>query len=103
MQREIPEKLRYFLKNALNDVDDGYEYSSELNRILNSDDCQLSMSSREIEALREYADEVKKVGEINHYTEERIVEIERERFGSRGILGYLNADHGAPAKPLWPF
>lgn len=103
MQREIPEKLRYFLKNALKDIEDGYEYSSELNRILNSDDCQLSMSFKEIEALREYADEVKKVGEINNYTEERIAEIERERFGSRGILGYLNADHGAPSKPVWPF
>lgn len=103
MQREIPEKLRYFLKNALKDIDDGYEYSSELNRILNSDDCQLSMSTKEIDALRDYSEEVKKVGEINHYTEERIVELERERFGSRGILGYLNADHGAPSKSLWPF
>ncbi len=103
MPGEIPDKLKYFLKTALDDVDDGYEYASELNRILNSDDCQISLSPKEIDALREYAEEVKKVGEINHYTTEQIHEIEREHFGSRGIMGYLKADHGAPEKPIWPF
>lgn len=103
MQREIPEKLLFFYKTALQDLDDGYEYASELNRILNSDDCQRTLSSREIDVLRDYADEVRKVGEINHYTEVKIKEIEKERFGTRGILGYLSADHGAPQKPLWPF
>ncbi len=103
MSREIPNKLMSFLKTALEDVDDGYEYTSELNRILNSDDCQTALSPKEIDALREYAEEVKKVGEINHYTTERILEIEREHFGTRGISGYLKADHGAPGKPFWPF
>lgn len=103
MQREIPEKLRDFLENALKDVEDGYEYSSELNHILSSHECQSSMSVKEIDALRDYADDVRDVGEINSYTVERIAEIERERFGSRGIIGYLNSDHGAPSKPVWPF
>lgn len=103
MSREIPNKLMYFLKTALEDVDDGYEYASELNRILNSDDCQTVLSPKEIDALREYAEEVKKVGEINQYTTERILEIEKEHFGTRGIPGYLKADHGSPGKPVWPF
>jgi hypothetical protein len=103
MRREIPEKLRCFLENAVNDVEDGDEYWSELNHILNSSECQGSMSIKEIDALRDYADDVKQVGEINSYTIERISEIERERFGSRGIIGYLNSDHGAPSKPVWPF
>ena len=103
MAREIPDKLAYFIKNALQDMDDGYEYFSELNRILNSDDCQNSLTGKEIDALREYAEEVKDVGEINHYTEVRIKELESEHFGSRGISGYLSADHGTPQKPVWPF
>ncbi len=103
MSREIPNKLSAFLNTAFDDVDDGYEYASELNRILNSDDCQAALSPKELDALREYADEVKKVGEINYYTRERILEIEREHFGERGIFGYLKADHGQPGKPVWPF
>ncbi|MGI6669669.1 MAG: hypothetical protein ACOX4M_09970 [Acetivibrionales bacterium] len=103
MSREIPDKLAVFLKTALDDVDDGFEYASELRRILNSDECQSSLSPKEIDALREYADEVKKVGEINYYSKERILEIEREHFGSRGILGYLKGDPGKPEKPVWPF
>ncbi|NLK87614.1 MAG: hypothetical protein GX279_09000 [Clostridiaceae bacterium] len=103
MSREIPSMLMSFLKTALQDVDDGYEYASELNRILNSDDCQAALSPKEIDALREYADEVKKVGEINYYSTERIREIEKEHFGERGIPGYLKADHGQPEKPVWPF
>ena len=103
MSREIPNKLMTFLKTALEDVDDGYEYASELNRILNSDDCQTVLSPKEIDALREYAEEVKKVGEINHYTIERIQEIECEHFGERGIPGYLKVDHGKPEKAIWPF
>jgi len=103
MSREIPNKLMTFLKTALEDVDDGYEYASELNRILNSEDCQTVLSPKEIDALREYAEEVKKVGEINHYTTEQIQEIEREHFGERGIPGYLKADHGEPGKSIWPF
>jgi hypothetical protein len=103
MSREIPNKLSSFLKTAFDDVDDGYEYASELKRILNSDDCQQALSPKEIDALRDYAEDVKKVGEINHYTIERIREIEREHFGERGIPGYLKADHGKPEKPVWPF
>ena len=103
MEREIPEKLLYFLKTAVKDMDDGYEYASELNRILNSDACQSVLSEKEIEALRNYADDVRKVGEINHYTEEKIKEIECEHFGSRGILGYLGLESGPACKPLWPF
>jgi hypothetical protein len=105
LARNIPEKLIYFLKNALKDVDDGYEYASELNRILNSDDCQTSLSSMEISALRDYAEKVKKVGEINYYSEEKIKDIEREIFGSRGVLGFLSADHSSSvgSQPIWPF
>ncbi|NTV90223.1 MAG: hypothetical protein HGA22_07685 [Clostridiales bacterium] len=103
MSREIPDNLKYFIKNAISDSDDGYEYASELNRILNSDDCQQALSGKEIDALREYADEVRKVGEINHYTEEKIKEIEDSHFGTRGISGYLKVDHGSPQKSLWPF
>ncbi|MCR4435996.1 MAG: hypothetical protein QHH06_05905 [Clostridiales bacterium] len=101
MARTIPEKLSYFLKNGIKDVDDGYEYASELNRILNSDDCQMSLTGKEIEALRDYADAVKKIGEITYYSEERIKEIEREHFGSRGIWGFLGMT--GEAKPQWPF
>lgn len=101
MAREIPENLRYFLKNALKDVEDGYEYASELNRILNSDSCQTALSSKEINALKEYADDTKKIGEMNYYTQERIKEIEREHFGSKGIPGFLGID--TTPKPVWPF
>lgn len=103
MARELPEKLLYFLKNAFKDVDDGYEYASELRRILNSDDCQRTLSGRELEALRDFAEDVKKVGELNYYTEEKVKELEQEHFGSRGILGYLGVEPGAPQKPVWPF
>ena len=103
MAREVPENLNYFLKNAVKDADDGYEYASELNRILNSDSCQLALSGKEIDALREFADSVKKaIGEINYYSEEKIKEIEREHFGSGGILGYLGAVQ-EQEKPKWPF
>jgi len=101
MARVIPEKLLYFIKNGLKDVDDGYEYASELNRILNSDDCQASLSAREIDIIRDFADKVRKVGEINHYTEERVREIEVEHFGARGLLGFLGAS--TESKPQWPF
>lgn len=103
MSREIPQKLSSFLKTALDDVDDGYEYASELRRVLNSEECQEALSPKEIDALREYADAVKEVGEIDHYSRERILEIEKEHFGTRGIPGYLKADHGSPQKPVWPF
>jgi len=103
MPREIPEKLLPFLKNAVKDVDDGYEYASELNRILNSDECQAALTSKEIEALRDYADDVRKnVGEMDYYSEERIKNIEEEHFGRRGILGYLGVVK-EPPKPQWPF
>lgn len=101
MARTIPEKLMYFLKNGIKDADDGYEYASELNRILNSDDCQAALTGREREMLRDYADRVKKVGEVNCYSEERIKEIEREFFGGRGILGFLGVTQ--ESKPQWPF
>ena len=101
MAREIPQKLILFLKNGLNDVDDGYEYASELNRIINSDDCQRVLSSKEIDMLKDYTDTVKKQGEITYYTQERIKEIERDIFGSKGILGYLGVI--AEQKPQWPF
>ncbi len=105
MALNIPEKLVYFFKNALKDVDDGYEYASELNRILNSDDCQTALSGLEIETLREFAEKVKKIGEINYYSEERVKDIEREIFGSRGVIGFLSADHSksASSKLNWPF
>ncbi|MFZ5988296.1 MAG: hypothetical protein ACOYWZ_14380 [Bacillota bacterium] len=101
MAREIPQKLVSFLKNAVKDVDDGYEYASELNRIINSDECQAALTSKEIEAIREFADKVKKIGEINHYSEEKIKDIEREIFGSQGIMGYLGVT--TQSKPQWPF
>lgn len=101
MERSIPEKLMYFFKNALKDVEDGFEYSSELNRILNSDECQTSLKSKEIEILKDYSEKVKQVGEINHYSEIRVKEIEEEVFGHRGILGFLGV---VPTeKPQWPF
>lgn len=102
MNGEIPEKLKYFLKNGIKDVDDGYEYASELNRILNSDECQTALTGKEIETLREYADKVKKIGEITYYSQQRIKDLEREFFGERGILGYLG-EPVTPDKPVWPF
>lgn len=101
MAREIPKKLKIFLKNAIKDVDDGYEYASELNRILNSDECQEALTGKEIESLREYGDRVKKIGEINYYSEEKIKDIERDLFGSSGIVGYLGGTQ--ENKPQWPF
>jgi len=101
MARSIPENLVYFLKNGIKDVDDGYEYASELNRILNSDSCQKDLCGKEIDILREFAERVKKIGEINYYSEERIKEIEKELFGSKGILVYLGA--ADVSKPQWPF
>ncbi|HHV59920.1 MAG TPA: hypothetical protein GXX49_06470 [Clostridiaceae bacterium] len=101
MPREIPKNLEHFLKSGYKDVDDGYEYSSELNRILNSDSCQTVLTFREIEKIREFADEVKKLGEMNYYTEERIKDLEREFFGSQGISGFLGAEQKKPFE--WPF
>ncbi|MCX7747255.1 MAG: hypothetical protein N2645_10245 [Clostridia bacterium] len=101
MAEIIPDKLLNFLKNGIKDVEDGYEYSSELNRILNSDDCQTALSSKEIEVLRDFADKVKKVGEITYYTEERVKNIESEIFGKRGVLGFLGVK--VETKPQWPF
>ena len=101
MGRIIPEKLNYFLKNAIKDVDDGYEYASELKRILNSEDCQTALTRKEIELLRDYADKASTIGEIDHYSEERVKELEEELFGSRGILGFLGV--GNTPKPQWPF
>jgi len=102
MSRLIPEKLQNFLKNAIDDVEDGYEYASELRRILNSDDCQRSLTARELDLLYEYAEKVKSVGEITYYTKNRIKDIETDLFGSRGISGFLGI---APeqSKPVWPF
>jgi hypothetical protein len=90
MPRDIPKNLEYFLKNALEDMDDGYEYASELNRILNSDTCQLLLKPFEIDKLRLYSDKIKHFGELNFYTEKRIRETESEFFGVNGILGFLN-------------
>jgi hypothetical protein len=102
MVRIIPDNLSYFLKNGIKDVDDGYEYASELNRILNSDSCQTGLKSREIEVLRDYAETVKKeVGEINFYSEEKIKEIERDFFGARGVRGFLGED--PENHHQWPF
>jgi len=103
MERELPENLLNFLKNAFRDVEDGYEYASELNRILNSDSCQLALKPREIELLRDYSDDVRKVGDINPYNEERIREIECEHFGSQGISGFLQGAAFQKPKPVWPF
>jgi uncharacterized protein with ACT and thioredoxin-like domain len=101
MERTIPERLVYFLKNGPKDSEDGYEYASELNRILNSDDCQHALKSREIELLRDYAEQVRKLGELDYYVEEKIKETERDIFGTRGIIGFL--DGKADSKPQWPF
>ena len=101
MERNIPDNLLYFLKNAIKDVEDGYEYASELNRILNSDICQSNLKGKEIEVLKEYSEKVKPIGEINHYSEVRVKEIEEEVFGKRGILGFLGAT--PTQKPQWPF
>jgi len=101
MNREIPEKLLYFLNNATKDLEDGYEYASELNRILNSDECQRALTGREIEFLRDFAYKVRSVGEIDHYTEERIKAIEQEVFGERGIKGFLGIE--SRPKLQWPF
>lgn len=102
MNGEIPEKLKHFLKTAIKDVDDGYEYASELHRILNSDECQTTLSGKEIDSLREYAEAVKKVGEINYYSEQKIKDLEMEFFGEHGILGYLG-EVIVSKKPVWPF
>ncbi|MCX8131761.1 MAG: hypothetical protein N3I35_16910 [Clostridia bacterium] len=101
MERNIPERLKYFIKNGIKDVEDGYEYASELNRILNSDDCQSSLTANEINKLRDFAESVKKVGEITYYTEERISDIEKDMFGSAGIQGFLGIS--GQQKPIWPF
>lgn len=103
MARTIPEKFMYFLKNGIKDADDGFEYACELNRILSSDDCQHAFNSKEIEIMREFADKVKSVGEINHYTEVRINEIENEHFGTRGMMGFLGAANHELKPTQWPF
>jgi predicted house-cleaning noncanonical NTP pyrophosphatase (MazG superfamily) len=102
MAKEIPEKFKYFLKNAVSDCEDGYEYASELNRILNSDECQTNFTSKEIEALRDFADQVKKMGEFNSYSADKIRDIEIDMFGNQRILGYLGIS-SEETKPVWPF
>ena len=89
MTRDIPKNLEYFFKSALDDSDDGYEYASELHRLLNSDTCQLLLSSMEIEKLREFAEKIKTFGEINYYTKNKIENLEKKIFGLEGISGFL--------------
>lgn len=101
MAREIPQKLLSFLNTGIKDVDDGYEYASELNRILNSDVCQTNLNPKEIEILRDYADKVRKIGEFSYYSEEKVKDIEREHFGTRGVLGFLGFCN--TSKPSCPF
>jgi len=100
---KVPENLKYFIKNGLIDSDDGFEYATELRRILNSDDCQANLSLKEIEKIREFADEVKKIGEFNTYTKDRIKEIENDIFGSKCLKGFLGMDDNKTTKPVWPF
>lgn len=103
MERKLPYNLINFFKNAYSDMDDGYEYSSELNRILNSDDCQRALTPKEIDKLREFSDIVRKnIGEFNNYTKEQIKEFEKEIFGAGGINRYLGIAENAPQKPMWP-
>lgn len=99
--RTLPENLSYFLKNGLKDSDDGYDYSSELNRILNSDNCQEILSANEIDKIKAYSESVKKIGEITYYTEGKIKELEKDFFGYGGILGFLGLE--SSKKPEWPF
>ena len=61
----------------------------------------LFIPGKEIEILVEYADKVKKVGEINYYSKERIKEIEMEHFGLKGLLGFLGKE--SDKKQEWPF
>jgi hypothetical protein len=89
MPKDLPKDLEYFLKNALSDMEDGFEYASELNRILNSDTSQLLLKPEEIQKLRNFAEKIKKFGEINYYTENKVKELEIEMFGTQGIDGYL--------------
>lgn len=104
MAQTVPENLKYFLKNGLEDSDDGFEYASELNRILNSDECQLNLSPKEIQALKDFADDVKKVGEFNYYSKDKVRNIEIDSFGNGGILGYLGDNSaGSESKIIWPF
>ncbi|TYQ15373.1 UNVERIFIED_CONTAM: hypothetical protein Cloal_1820 [Acetivibrio alkalicellulosi] len=103
MAKRIPDKLKYFLKNGLEDFDDGYEYASELSRILNSDDCQQNLTSKEIESIRDFADDIKKIGEFNYYSKDRVKEIETDRFGKSGIIGFLGGTLEDNSKPVWPF
>jgi len=102
MERKLPYSLTDFLKNACSDMDDGYEYSSELNRILNSDDCQRVLTPVEIDKLREFSDIVRKnIGEFNNYTKERIKELETEILGAGGINRYLGISEDPPHKTVW--
>jgi hypothetical protein len=101
--KSLPENLKYFLKNGVADCEDGFEYSSELNRILNSDDCQQNLQPREIDKLRDFSYEVKKIGEFNNYTKDRIKDIEKDIFGNQGILGFLGVEDQKNNKPVWPF
>lgn len=89
MAREIPEKLLDFLTNGVKQIFDGYEYSSELNRILNHLECKESLNDREIEVLRDFAEKVKKIDDYDYYFDKRLKGIEEEFFGVRGILGFL--------------
>lgn len=91
-KNKIPVSLENFIKNGKEDCDDGYEYASELNRILNSDICQQSLKQKDVDKLREFADEIRKIGEFNNYTKDRIKNLEKDFFGSKGMLAYLNCD-----------
>ena len=91
-KNKIPVSLENFIKNAFEDCDDGYEYASELNRILNSDLCQQNLKQTDIDKLRDYADEVRNIGELNNYTKDRINDLEKDFFVSKGLLEYLTGD-----------
>ena len=103
MSRNIPENLIYFLKNGIQCFDNTNEFSNELHRILSQDDCQKSLNSREIEVLRDFAEKVKKIEDIDYYTEEKIKNVELELFGTRGVLGFLKVKENVIIKPVWPF
>lgn len=104
MSRVVPERLVDFFMNGIKDVDDSCEYSSQLNRLLSRTECRNSLNEREIELLRNYAEKVMKIGELDCYSIEKIQDIEQEIFGTRGVLGFLgvSAQH-CLVKPTWPF
>jgi predicted house-cleaning noncanonical NTP pyrophosphatase (MazG superfamily) len=103
MAKYIPERLIHLLKNGSNSIDTCYEFSSELHKVLSQRECRNALNHKEMEVLRDFAEKVKKANDIDYYSKDKIRDIEKELFGTRGVIGFLKSNKNLGKEQIWPF